>query len=211
MIHLVIELVGRRVVCSRDGATLHAELSSSGPARLVDGASLSIVGFWSRARLIKVTYRTLAPPDNKAVPWQNTPFADQQALNRFLAERVILGLGSPSYKLRQQAGDLLLTLWPLSRPAIEARLKASGLQAEVECRLAALVDDPPDQPVVSPPTDDPADKPPANVKDMAPLPAAPAAPAASQPDKAPAIKAPIRKLPPVQIQPMPQPVPLPVE
>lgn len=196
LVHLTMELVGRQVVCSRDGARVSSELGGRAGEQLKKGAILSLSGNFKEIRLHKATYRALEPLDKldmARLNWSRTAFGSQEEFARHLASSVIPRMDAVFFSEREQASELLKAVWPLSRPAVDAKLKSKSLPPEVEARLTALADAMSQDRVQPVAKGDPADAAPAGVKDM---------PVATQPDAAGAAGA-VRVIAPLQPAPPP--------
>jgi hypothetical protein len=193
LVHLQVELVGRRISCLRDDSPIDCELTSNAVSHLGDRPMVSIIGNLNKVRLVKATYRALAKPTDGPVAWHKTAFESEEQFTRHLAGQVIPRLNSPLYQERESANRLLESVWPLPRTVVNSQLSRRPLAPELEARLKALAEKPVQEKVEPPAKNDPADADPVGVKDL---------PVTTQPDEDGAkirIRQPIRE--PVMLQP----------
>jgi hypothetical protein len=193
LLHVTLELTSQSFRCQRaddDASKMEGALVT--PFRVNDTMA---VGFSCRSpgmTIVQMAYRGLAPvkAEVPADAWKNTAFANQDALTTLLLSRVVPALDDSHFTTRDQAHELLNSLWPLSKPAIDAVIKKGNMSAEASSRLNSLqshaikveiTKDANEKPITPPVTKDLPDE----------------EKAASQPDKANA----------PAVQPMPAPLP----
>ncbi|MDD4889723.1 MAG: hypothetical protein PHU85_07305 [Phycisphaerae bacterium] len=194
LVQVTLQLAGNQAVCKRDKFATSIELGS--PSTLNEKTRIGLTGMFSQLHIAKITYRGLAPlgqENDLAAMWKKTPFADEKAFTQHLRARLIPELNSPQYARRQQAHELITSLWPLSRAAVQEASKTASAE-ETRERLESLLEAGNPVRLGAPPPDDEAAKPPTNVKEMK-LTTQPA-------DNAPVRNAPIRG----KLVPMPAPM-----
>jgi hypothetical protein len=141
LLHVTLEMTGQSFRCRRgDDDAQKMEGALVTPFRVTDSMS---VGFSCRSpgmTVVQIAYRGLAPAKANvpADAWKNTPFADQQAMTDLLLNRVVPALDDSHFTVRDQAHELLNSLWPLSKPAIDAAIRKGGMSAEASSRLSSL-------------------------------------------------------------------------
>ena len=105
--------------------------------------------------IVQMSYRGLVRDQQTFKPddWTGSGFADQQALTRHLAQRVIPRLDDPRFSVRHAAQEVLTSLWPLSKPAVDA---AAGKLAtdEGQMRIKAMQEFTPEIQIVKGPGGD---------------------------------------------------------
>ncbi len=179
LVRVRMEIVGPQVFCQRgDNKPLTHRDDQILPLRTDDRTIIGLMGQCRQIRVAKVVVRPLAPSVEPATlneQWKSSPFVDQPALTRCLGERVVPHLDDPRFPVRREAADLLTSLWPLSRPAIEAAAKSPPPRFTPEgvLRLEALRLYVPPVTVLDAAVADAADAPPPDV------------PPTTQPEKSP--------------------------
>lgn len=139
--HLVLEVLGPELRCKRDQSqTLVARLGAGTSRRIGPGDHLGLMCYSAEFAIVQMAYFRLDADPAAALTdadWKRTPFAGQSALTLYLLSQVVPAIDHSSYPARQSASELLAGLLPLSRPAIEAGLKAR-LSVEAQTRLQSL-------------------------------------------------------------------------
>ena len=141
LLHITMELTGQAFHIQRgddDNGKMDGVLIA--PFRAADS---TCVGFSCRnpgMTVVQIAYRglTTAKANIPADAWKSTPFANQDALTNLLLSRVVPALDDSHFAIREQAHELLNSLWPLSKPAIDAAIKKGGVSPEAASRLDSL-------------------------------------------------------------------------